>query len=44
MASAARVFELIEEEPEIPDTKDAKVVDEVDGTVDLNDVCFSYVR
>ena len=25
------------------DAKDAKVVDEVDGTVDLNDVCFSYV-
>ena len=43
LACAARIFELIEEEPEIPDTKDAKVVDEVDGTVDLNDVCFSYV-
>ena len=43
LACAARIFELIEEDPEIPDTKDAKVVDEVDGTVDLNDVCFSYV-
>ena len=43
LACAARIFELIEEEPEIPDAKDAKVVEEVDGTVDLNDVCFSYV-
>ena len=43
LACAARIFELIEEDPEIPDAKDAKVVDEVDGTVDLNDVCFSYV-
>ena len=43
IACAARIFELIEEEPEIPDAKDAKVIDEVDGTVDLNDVCFSYV-
>lgn len=40
LACAARIFELIEEEPEIPDAKDAKVIDEVDGTVDLNDVCF----
>ena len=43
LACAARIFELIEEDPEIPDAKDAKVVEEVDGTVDLNDVCFSYV-
>ena len=43
LACAARIFELIEEEPEIPDAPDAKVVEEVDGTVDLNDVCFSYV-
>ena len=43
LACAARIFELIEEEPEIPDAKNAKVIDEVDGTVDLNDVCFSYV-
>lgn len=43
LACAARIFELIEEDPEIPDAKDARVVEEVDGTVDLNDVCFSYV-
>ena len=30
LACAARIFELIEEDPEIPDAKDAKVVDEVD--------------
>lgn len=43
LACAARIFELIEEESEIPDAKDARIVEEVDGTVDLNDVCFSYV-
>ena len=43
IACAARIFELIEEEPEIPDSKDAAVLENVDGTVDLEHVAFSYV-
>lgn len=31
LACAARIFELIEEEPEKPDAKDAVVLNEVDG-------------
>ena len=41
IACAARIFELIEEEPEIPDSKDAAVLENVDGTVDLEHVAFS---
>ena len=43
IACAARIFELIEEEPEIPDNKDAAVLENVDGTVALEHVAFSYV-
>lgn len=43
LACAARIFELIEEEPQIPDKKDAFVLEEVTGKVDLKDVSFSYV-
>ena len=42
LACAARIFELIEEEPQIPDSSDAKVIDVADGTVALKDVEFSY--
>ncbi|MBQ8965291.1 ABC transporter ATP-binding protein [Ruminococcus sp.] len=42
LASARRVFDLIEEEEEIPDTSDAYVLNEVDGTVDAEHVYFSY--
>lgn len=43
LACAARIFELIEEEPEVPDRKDAVVLENVDGTVDVEHVYFSYV-
>ncbi|MBD5541727.1 MAG: ABC transporter ATP-binding protein [Lachnospiraceae bacterium] len=43
LACAARIFELIEEKPQIPDKKDAFVLEEVTGKVDLKDVSFSYV-
>lgn len=43
LACAARIFELIEEEPQIPDKKDAKELGNVTGKVDLEDVSFSYV-
>lgn len=43
LACAARIFELIEEKPQVPDKKDAFVLKEVTGKVDLKDVSFSYV-
>lgn len=43
LACAARVLELIEEEPQIPDAADAAVLSEVSGNVQLKDVYFSYV-
>ena len=43
LACARRVFELMEEEPEIPDAADAVVLEQTDGQVDLENVAFSYV-
>ncbi|MEG2349167.1 MAG: ABC transporter ATP-binding protein [Hungatella sp.] len=42
LASAARVFELIEEETLLPDAEDALELKTVEGSVLLQDVCFSY--
>jgi ATP-binding cassette subfamily B protein len=42
LASAARVFELIDEEPEIPDAENACELLDVKGRVDLQQVDFSY--
>lgn len=42
LACAARIFELIEEEPQIPEEENATVLENVDGTVTLSDVVFSY--
>ncbi len=42
MACAARLFELIEAEPELPDAPDAVILGEADGRVSLRDVAFSY--
>lgn len=43
LACAARIFELIEEEPQVPDAADARVLEHADGSVDLEHVSFSYV-
>jgi len=43
LACARRVFELMEEEPEIPDVADAVVLEETNGEVTLENVAFSYV-
>ncbi len=43
LACAARVLELIEEEPQIPDDGDAAVLSEVKGNVAASHVYFSYV-
>lgn len=40
---AGRIFELIDEEPLVPDAADARVLEEAQGNVDLKDVYFQYV-
>jgi len=41
-ASAKRVFDIIDEEPELPDAPDAVRLNDVDGSVTMKDVEFSY--
>lgn len=43
LVCASRIFELIEEEPQIPDADDARVLEDAQGIVELKDVYFSYV-
>lgn len=43
LACAARIFELIEQQPQVPDKEDAVVLSKVTGKVELADVSFSYV-
>lgn len=43
LACAARIFELIEEEAEIPDAPEAVELQEADGHVEIEHVYFSYV-
>ncbi len=42
LASAARVFELIDAPPETPDAPDAVEIDRAAGSVDFEDLSFSY--
>lgn len=44
LACAKRVFDLLDEEECMPDAEDARVLtpDQVDGTVEIDDVSFSY--
>lgn len=42
IACAARVFELIEETPELPDKADATELENVKGSVEINNLYFSY--
>ena len=42
IACAGRVFELIEEQPQVPEPADAVVLRDVRGKVELKDVSFSY--
>ena len=42
IACAGRVFELIEEEPQVPEPADATALTDVGGRVDLEHVAFSY--
>ncbi len=40
---AARIFELIEEEPQVPDSENARVLCNARGNVELSNVSFQYV-
>lgn len=42
IACAGRIFELIEEQPQIPDGEEAKDLADVQGNIACQDVCFSY--
>lgn len=42
LACAGRVFELIEEEPQIPDPKDAIILENACGNIAIENVAFSY--
>lgn len=42
IACAGRVFELIEETPELPDKADATELENVKGSVEINNLYFSY--
>ncbi len=42
-ACAARIFQLIEEEPQIPEPENAVVLENVKGEIALKDINFSYI-
>ncbi len=43
IACAQRIFDLIEEEPQIPDAENAADLTDISGEVELKDVSFSYL-
>ena len=43
LACAARIFELIDEEPQVPEAENARVLKNAQGNVKLENVYFSYV-
>jgi ATP-binding cassette, subfamily B, multidrug efflux pump len=42
MASAERIFELLDEQEEVPESEDAKVIEHPDGAVEFEHVRFGY--
>lgn len=44
IACAGRVFEFIDEMPEVPDAPDAAVLENADGSVGITEVSFSYKK
>ncbi len=44
LACAERIFALIEEEPQIPEPENVKILTDVRGNVTLSNVYFSYAR
>lgn len=43
LVCASRIFELIEEKPQVPDAEDARVLEDAQGNISLEAVYFSYV-
>lgn len=43
LACAARIFQLIDEEAQVPDSPEAKTLSDAQGNVELENVYFSYV-
>ncbi len=43
LVCAGRIFELIDEEAQLPDDEDARVLENAEGNVRLKEVAFSYV-
>ena len=41
-ACAARVFELIDEQPQIPDADDARILEHAEGKIEISHMDFSY--
>ena len=41
---AARVFELIDEEPQVSEAENAVVLQDIEGEIKIDDVSFSYVK
>lgn len=44
LACAGRVFELLEEDVEVPDKENPVVLKNVQGNINLENVCFSYIK
>lgn len=44
IACAGRIFELIEETPQSPDAEDAVVLEQAEGEIQCENVCFSYTE
>ncbi len=44
MACAGRVFELLDETPQIPEKENAHVLTDTKGAIEIKDVNFSYVK
>ncbi len=46
LACVARLFELVDADPEMPDAEDAHAISEseIDGSVNISDVSFSYTK
>lgn len=43
LACAARIFELIEEEPQLPEAENELILSDVEGKIDISHVNFSYL-
>ncbi len=44
LACAERLFELVEQQPQVPDSENAKVLENVDGRINMENVSFSYSK